>query len=206
MFSRSREKTRRRRGRRARVGLRCDFPGAGGQQAHEGPSRSRLPRAVSHSRVLHFQLTVGAPGAVGRAEALRDDPLAAERADVLKHDRALATVVLVENDAVVRSCGSRNSVASAALRCSTGVRRRSSPCNSIRSKAQHRRRVVPVAADQVEDGEPIVVAHRGLAIDQAGAHPQQTDRGRDGLSTGHCRHGSADLRKDAFLAGYFDGH
>jgi hypothetical protein len=85
------------------------------------------------SRVLHFHPTVGAPGAVGRAEALRDDTLAAKRADVLEHDRALAAVVLVENDA---SCGSRSSVASAALRCSTGVRRRSSPSNSIRSKAQ----------------------------------------------------------------------
>jgi hypothetical protein len=45
--------------------------------------------------------------------------------------------------------------------------------------AEHRRRVVPVAADQVEGGEPIVVAHYGLAIDQAGARPQQGDRGRD---------------------------
>ena len=52
MFSRSREKTRRR-SEKAWASpwqIASDFPGAGGQQAHEGPSRSRLPRALPHSR------------------------------------------------------------------------------------------------------------------------------------------------------------
>ncbi len=80
----------------------------------------QLRRRARHSRrgrVLHLHPAVGAAGAVGRAEALRHDALAAEREDVLEDDRAIAAVVLVERDPVV---GMVKSFARTPLRSSIG--------------------------------------------------------------------------------------
>jgi hypothetical protein len=43
---------------------------------------------------------IDAAGAVGRTEALRDDPLAAERAGVLEDDRPVGLEMLIERDPV----------------------------------------------------------------------------------------------------------
>jgi transcriptional regulator with XRE-family HTH domain len=52
--------------------------------------------------VSHFA-EIAAAGVVRRADTLRHNALAAERASVLVEDRPLAAVVLAENDAAERS-------------------------------------------------------------------------------------------------------
>jgi hypothetical protein len=51
---------------------------------------------------LNLQPAISAAGAIGGAQALRHDALAAERAGVLVDDCAAAGVVLIERDAPVR--------------------------------------------------------------------------------------------------------
>ena len=50
----------------------------------------RLPFHGRRHRVLDLEPMVDAAGPIVRAEALRDDPLAAERAGVLEDDRPIA--------------------------------------------------------------------------------------------------------------------
>jgi hypothetical protein len=52
-------------------------------------------------RILDLEPVIHSAGTVRRAEALRHDALAAEIADVLVDDGAVANVMLVESDAVV---------------------------------------------------------------------------------------------------------
>ena len=61
-----------------------------------------LARDRRRRRVLDLQPAVDAAGAVGRAEALRQDTIAAERAGVFVDSRTVATVALIEGDAAGR--------------------------------------------------------------------------------------------------------
>jgi hypothetical protein len=65
------------------------------------PVLFRLAPDRRRCRVLDLQPVIGPTGAVGRAEALRHDALAAERAGVLEEHRAVAEVMLVEGDALL---------------------------------------------------------------------------------------------------------
>ena len=121
------------------------------RQAPEHPGPGRRPaRTAHHDRRRGRRAPVGRHGAAcalgcrvtkwwrrpngrfdpsWRAEALRHDALAAERAGVLEDDRSFARVVLIEGDAFM-------GIARMRLRSSIGVRRRSSPSSSRRSNAQ----------------------------------------------------------------------
>jgi hypothetical protein len=61
-----------------------------------------LARDRRRRRVLDFDPAVGAAGPVRRTQTLRHDALTAERAGILVDDRAIAGVVLVEDNSVRR--------------------------------------------------------------------------------------------------------
>ena len=83
-------------------------------------------------RVLHFEPIGRAAGTIGRILALRHDAFEAELAGMVEDGRAIALDMLVEPDA---GPALASTLASVALRTSSGSRRRSSPFSSIRSKA-----------------------------------------------------------------------
>ncbi len=90
-------------------------------------------------------------------------------------DRAIAGVVLVEGDTLVRVAQNLCQGACALLnRCAPQVL-------AVHFKqvegAEHGGGVMPVSADQLEHGEATLVADDSLPVDQAGAQREQ----------GHCR-------------------
>lgn len=105
-------------------------------------------------------------------------PLAAERAGVLEDHRAVAVVVLVEGDTLMRVAQKLRPGAFALL---DG---RAPQVLAVHFEqiegAEHGGGVVPVSTDHIEYSEAGVVAYDGLAVDQAGAHGQQDHR-RDDL-------------------------
>jgi hypothetical protein len=84
-------------------------------------------------RVFHLHPTVSAARAIKRPEPLGHNALAAEPAGVLEYDLAVALVVLIEHNAGMRGA---NQLGQLRLRSSIGLRRKSWPSSSIRSKAQ----------------------------------------------------------------------
>src|SRR6516165_6497457 len=89
------------------------------------------PHRRSH-RVLHFEPIRRAPRAIHRVLALRHDAFEPHLAGVGEHGRAVALDMLIEPNA---GPALATIDASVALRTSSGSRRRSTPFNSIRSKA-----------------------------------------------------------------------
>src|SRR5215475_6999275 len=70
--------------------------------------------------------------------------------------------------------------ASAALRTSSGSRRRSSPFSSMRSKAYRKRAIIMAAvANEIERGNAVVIAGDSLAVDDAGARAKACQRLHD---------------------------
>ena len=84
-------------------------------------------------RVLDLHPTVGATGAIGRTEPLRDNALATERASLTVDDRAIRVKCALN---AMPACLPRSSDFRVLLRVSIGSRRKSSPSSSSRSKAQ----------------------------------------------------------------------
>jgi len=82
--------------------------------------------------VVHFNLIGRAAGKVGGVLALRDNTFEAELAGMGENGRAVAFDMLVES---MPGRALATIDASVALRTSSGSRRRSSPFNSMRSKA-----------------------------------------------------------------------
>ena len=108
---------------------------------------------------------VDAAGAVLRAEPLRDDALAAERAGVLEDDRAVALEMLIERDAVAgvsEQIGERGLAALDRLPPEVLA----VEFDQIES-AEHGGVVVLPIADQIEDREPVRIDDDGLAVERA---------------------------------------
>ena len=117
-------------------------------------------------RILDLDPMSRATRSVGRAEPLRDDALAAERARFLENCRRRRLEVLVENQA--DDAGFAAAGPEPRLRCSIGTRRKSSPSSSSRSNA-HRIALAWSRCRRISSkiGEAVVVADDGLAVDQA---------------------------------------
>jgi hypothetical protein len=82
-------------------------PSASERPAGAGCRRFGAARYGRCLRVFDLHPLIGSAGAIRRAEALRHDALAAERAGVLEDDRPVASVVLVEGDAFMGVSGAR---------------------------------------------------------------------------------------------------
>ena len=113
-------------------------------------------------------------GAIGRAEALRHDALATERAGVLENGRAVALVMLIEGDPVA---GVSEQIGEHGL----AVLDRLPPevlaveFGQVES-AEHGGVIVMPIADQIEDREPVRVDDDGLAVERARPHRQARER------------------------------
>jgi hypothetical protein len=112
--------------------------------------------------------------AIWRAEALRDDALAAERAGVLVDDRTVAAEVLVERDAFMRQTEQAGQPALALL--DRLVAQILAVHLEQVERAEQGAPVAPVAAYQVEHGESVVVANDRLPVDDARFDRQCLDR------------------------------
>jgi hypothetical protein len=161
-------------GLRRRLTLNSSEPPA----TKSAPMVLGLARDSGCLRVFDFHPMIGSARAIRRAELLRHDALAAERAGVLEDCRAVASMVLVERDTFM-------GVTQKLRQYSLALLDRHVPqvlavhFEQVES-AEHGGGVVPVPTDQVEDREPILVADDGLTVDQARAHWQHRHR-RDDL-------------------------
>src|SRR5262245_47479249 len=101
------------------------------------PILLRLPPHRFTCRVLYLDPVRRAPGDVARVLALRDDAFEAEPAGVLEYTVAPSCstppIALLKTRPGTQAFSRSRS--RSALRFSSGSRRRSSPCSSIRSKA-----------------------------------------------------------------------
>jgi hypothetical protein len=114
------------------------------------------------------------PSAIGRPQALRNDPLAAERARVFEDARAVSAERLIERDAVVRKAQQARQPTLALLdRLRPNVL-------AVHLKQVERAEDSPgigaVAADEVKHGKPVVVANDGFGVDDARPDGQGLDR------------------------------
>jgi hypothetical protein len=111
---------------------------------------------------------------VERAKPLRHDALAAERAGVLVDRGAVALIVLVQRDAVMRQPQQPGEPAFADLdRLAADIL--AVHLEQIEG-AKDGTTVAPVTADQVEDRHPAVVAYDCLGIDYARLDRECQDR------------------------------
>jgi hypothetical protein len=136
-----------------------------------------LARDSGCLRVFDFYPIIGPARAIGRAEALRHDALAAKRASLAIDDCAIRSEVLVEHDARMFAAQQRLQGQFACFNW------RAPQILAVEfeqvERAEHGGGVMAVPADQVENGKSAFVADDGFAVDQTLAHRQHCQGGDD---------------------------
>ena len=124
--------------------------------------------------VLDLDPLRGAAGTVRRAEPLRCDALAAERARVLVNDCPVAAKVLIEGDPIVRK-PQQPSKPPLAILDWLSPKVLTVHLEEV-ERAEDRAGICVVAADQIEHRQAIVVAHDGFPVDHTRSNGQSVDR------------------------------
>src|SRR6476469_8447235 len=141
------------------------------------PLLFRLAPNRRRRRVLDLEPVRRSAGAVRRAQPLRHDALAAERARVLVDRRAVTAEVLIGGDTVMREPKQAGEPALAVLdRFAPDVF--AVHLEEV-ERAEYRGRIAPVRADELEHGQAAVAADYGLAVEDARADGQRLNRFRD---------------------------
>jgi len=128
-------------------------------------------------RVLDLEPIANAAGAILRAQPLRHDPLAAERASVVEDDCAIASEMLIERDAVADASEELGECRFAPLE-RPPAQVHAVELNQIKG-AQYGVMIAKPIAEDIEHRETVLVDHDGFTVEHARANRQAFDCGGD---------------------------